>query len=219
MSLLTDENIDEIATIAVRTNNREVESTTNIPALRDRLHETRVSLTNLTKAIESGLAPEALVKRMVELEKEQKVIEAELKNEEKDVVHLEKAQVVYWLEQFKQGDIDDDDFRRLLIDLFVHSVTVWDEEDDHFKITIGYNLTSLENKTYRLTKGGTSSDFALNPPKTTAPETLINGFRGESRHTCIQFKPTRKLRSLRPQFVVYLAAASGIGLDPAGGSQ
>ena len=75
-----------------------------------------------------------------------------------------KAQVVYWLEQFKQGDIDDDDFRRLLIDLFVHSVTVWDEEDDHFKITIGYNLTSLENKTYRLTKGGTSSDFALNPP-------------------------------------------------------
>ena len=164
MSLLTDENIDEIATIAVRTNNREVESTTNIPALRDRLHETRVSLTNLTKAIESGLAPEALVKRMVELEKEQKVIEAELKNEEKDVVHLEKAQVVYWLEQFKQGDIDDDDFRRLLIDLFVHSVTVWDEEDDYFKITIGYNLTSLENKTYRLTKGGTSSDFALNPP-------------------------------------------------------
>ena len=164
MSLLTDENIDEIATIAVRTNNREVESTTNIPVLRDRLRETKLSLTNLTKAIESGLAPEALVKRMVELEKEQKVIEAELKNEEKDVVHLEKAQVVYWLEQFKQGDIDDDDFRRLLIDLFVHSVTVWDEEDDHFKITIGYNLTSLENKTYRLTKGGTSSDFALNPP-------------------------------------------------------
>lgn len=162
MSLLTDENIDEIATIAVRTNNREVESTTNIPALRSRLHETKVSLTNLTKAIENGLAPEALIKRMVELEREQKVIEAELKNEEKDVVHLEKAQVVYWLEQFKQGDIEDDDFRRLLIDLFIHSVTVWDEEDDHFKITIAYNLTSLENKTYRLTKGGTSSDFALN---------------------------------------------------------
>lgn len=164
MSLLTEENIDEIATISVRTNNREVESTTNIPALRSRLHETKVSLTNLTKAIESGLAPEALVKRMVELEKEQRVIEAELKNEEKDVVHLEKAQVVYWLEQFKQGDIEDDDFRRLLIDLFVHSVTVWDDEDDHFKITIAYNLTSLQNKTYRLTKGGRSSDFALNPP-------------------------------------------------------
>jgi hypothetical protein len=164
MSLLTDERIEEIATIAVRTNNKEVESTTNIPALRGRLHETRVSLENLTKAIESGLAPDALIKRMVELEKEQKIIEAELKNEEKDVLHLEREQVVYWLEQFKEGDIEDDDFRRLLVDLFVQSVTVWDEEDDHTKITIGYNLTSLENKTYHLAKGGTLSDFASNTP-------------------------------------------------------
>lgn len=164
MSLLTDESIEQIATIAVSTNNREVESTTNIPVLRSRLHETKVSLNNLTKAIESGLAPEALIKRMVELEKEQKIIEAELKNEEKDVVHLEKAQVVYWLEQFKQGDIEDEDFRRLLIDLFVHSVTLWDEDDNQTKITIAYNLTSLENKTYHLAKGGTLSDIELNTP-------------------------------------------------------
>ena len=165
MSLLTDENIETIADVAIRANAQELEHTTNIPSLRGRLHETRVSLENLTKAIESGLSPETLVKRMVELEKEKKILETELKNEEKDVVYLEKAQVIYWLEQFKDGDIEDEDFCRLLVDLFVNSVTVWDDEDDYFTITLAYNLTSLQNKTYRLSKGGTPlSDFTLNAP-------------------------------------------------------
>ena len=101
---------------------------------------------------------------MVALEKEKKTLEGELKRQEKGVVYLEKEQVIFWLEQFKDGNIEDEDFRRQLIDLFVNSVTVWDEPDDYFKITIAYNLTSLQDKTYRLPKGGTLSDFASNTP-------------------------------------------------------
>ena len=164
LSLLTPERIEEIATVAIQTNTYEVETTTDIPAIRGRLHETKLSLENITKAIEGGLAPETLVKRMVELEKEKKVLEGELKKEEKGVTYLDKEQVIYWLNQFKDGDIEDEDFRRQLIDLFVNSVTVWDEPDDYFKITIAYNLTSLQEKTYRLPKGGTLSDFASNTP-------------------------------------------------------
>lgn len=164
MALLTDERIEEIAEIAVRNSVHEVETTTDIPAIRTKLHETKLSLENITKAIETGLAPETLVKRMVELEKDKKTLEGELKKEEKGVVYLDKPQVIYWLEQFKGGDIEDEDFRRVLIDLFVNSVTVWDEPDDFFKVTIAYNLTSLQEKTYRLQKGGTQSDLALTAP-------------------------------------------------------
>lgn len=164
LSLLTEERIQEIATIAVQTNTHEVETSTDIPAIRSRLHETKLSLENITKAIETGAAPETLVKRMVELEKEKKTLEGELKRQEKGVVYLDKDQVIFWLEQFKDGNIEDEDFRRQLIDLFVNSVTVWDEPDDIFKITIAYNLTSLHEKTYRLPKGGTLSDFASNTP-------------------------------------------------------
>ncbi len=163
LSLLTDENIQEIARIAAATNTQDIENETHIPAIRGRLHETIVSLNNLTKAIESGQAPETLVKRMMELEKEKKFLTAELAKEERGVVYVDEAQVIYWLEQFKEGDIEDDEFRRVLIDLFVNSVTVWDEDDDMFKITIAYNLTSLPTKTYRLAKGGTSvSDMVSN---------------------------------------------------------
>jgi hypothetical protein len=166
LSLLTDERIEEIATIAVNTNKADVESSTDIVSLKGRLHETQVSLNNLLKAIESGLAPDTLVKRIAELEKDKKAIEAEIRNEERGVIFLDKEQVIFWLEQFKEGDIEDEDFKRVLIDLFVNSVTVWDDEPDgFFKITIAYNLTSLKTKTYRLNKDGRSeSDLEPNAP-------------------------------------------------------
>lgn len=45
-----------------------------------------------------------------------------------------------WLSQFLSGDIEDEDFRRHLIDTLINSVTVWDEPDGGYKITTVYNL-------------------------------------------------------------------------------
>lgn len=165
LSLLTDENIEHLATVACERNDYEIETGSPIPVIRDRIHQTEVSINNLTKAIETGATPDALVKRMVELEREKKDLSAQLKKEEDLVVPLEKEQVIFWLEKFKDGDIEDEEFCRLLIDLFVNSVTVWDEDDDMLKVTIAYNLTSLPTKTYRLTKDGTLSDFTGNAPE------------------------------------------------------
>lgn len=164
LSLLTDENIEHLATVACERNDYEIETGSPIPVIRDRIHQTEVSINNLTKAIETGATPDALVKRMVELEREKKDLSAQLKKEEELVVPLEKEQVIFWLEKFKDGDIEDEEFCRLLIDLFVNSVTVWDEDDNMLKVTIAYNLTSLPTKTYRLTKDGTLSDFTGNAP-------------------------------------------------------
>lgn len=164
LSLLTDENIEHLATVACERNDYEIETGSPIPVIRDRIHQTEVSINNLTKAIETGATPDALVKRMVELEREKKDLSAQLKKEEELIVPLEKEQVIFWLEKFKDGDIEDEEFCRLLIDLFVNSVTVWDEDNDMLKVTIAYNLTSLPTKTYRLTKDGTLSDFTGNAP-------------------------------------------------------
>ena len=92
---------------------------------------------------------------MIELEKQKKILESELKKEEKGVVYLDKEQVIFWLEQFKGGDIQDEEFCRMLIDLFVNSVTVWDNDDNSYKVVIAYNLTSIQQKAYRLTKDST----------------------------------------------------------------
>jgi len=163
LSMLTDENIELIASTAVQTNAREMESDTNIPAIRGKLHETEISLSNITKAIESGEVPQTLVKRMLELEKEKKSLEKDLKREEKKITLLDKELVVHWLEQFKNGDIEDEEFVKSLIDLLVNSVTVWDEPDGTFRVQIAYNLTDMPTKTYRLhpnDRDGTLSDLS-----------------------------------------------------------
>lgn len=164
LSLLTDEYIEQIATIACEKNQHEIELDSALPTIRDRIHQVDLSLNNLLKAIESGSAPDMLVKRMGELEKEKKDLQVQAKKESEDIVELDKAQVIYWLEQFRGGSIEDEEFCRMLIDLFVNSVTVWDEDDNTYKVTVAYNLTSLPTKTYRLNKGGTLSDFTSNAP-------------------------------------------------------
>ena len=162
ISLLTDENIDHLAEVACHKNAMENSEGSPIPLIKDRVHEVELSLTNLTRAIESGQAPDALVRRIMELEKEKKDLEGQIKKEEASLLTLDKEQVVYWLNKFKDGSIEDEEFCRMVIDLFVNSVTVWDEDDDYLKVTIAYNLTSLPTKTYRLGKDGRLSDFKSN---------------------------------------------------------
>jgi hypothetical protein len=198
LSLLTDERIEEIANVAVNANVQEIETASSIPSIRSRLHETQVSLDNIMKAIETGITPDTLVKRMAELEKEKKVLEAALKKEEREIVHLDKEQVIFWLEQFKNGDIEDEDFKRTIIDLFVNSVTVWDDDPDgYFKITIAYNLTSLTNKTYRLNKDGRLSDFVSNAPvEKSNPIILQSGYILVQSLTVKQPKKYERIGSL-----------------------
>ena len=181
LSLLTDEYIEQIATIACEKNQYEIELDSALPTIRDRIHQVDVSLNNLLKAIESGSAPDMLVKRMGELEKEKKDLQVQAKKESDNLIELDKAQVIYWLEQFRGGSIKDEEFCRMLIDLFVNSVTVWDEDDNTYKVTVAYNLTSLPTKTYRLNKGGTLSDFASNAPAwSCAPDVPVWQYRQRS---------------------------------------
>ena len=162
IQLLTDENIELIAQTAVDINNHEIESTTHIPAIKSKLEDIKKNLNNLLKAVESGEAPEILIKRMNELEKEKRNLEKQLSEEEKGIVYLDKYRIIYWLEQFKNGDIHNEDVKRNIINLFVNSVTVYDEDKKTYKIVIGYNLSNLQTKTYHLKTDGTFENVGQN---------------------------------------------------------
>lgn len=151
LNLLTDQLIDEIADMAIRQSEQDLINDTHIPQLTAQLSEVEKSITNITAAIEKGIASETLMNRLVQLEHEKKTINKEIKAEEKFVYRIDRDQIVFWLSQFKYGNIEDEDFRRRLIDLLVNSVTVWDEPDG-YKITTAYNLTSCKTKTFRVEK-------------------------------------------------------------------
>ena len=151
LNLLTDQLIDEIADMAIRQSEQDLINDTHIPQLTAQLSEVEKSITNITAAIEKGIASETLMNRLVQLEHEKKTINKEIKAEEKFVYRIDRDQIVFWLSQFKYGNIEDENFRRRLIDLLVNSVTVWDEPDG-YKITTAYNLTSCKTKTFRVEK-------------------------------------------------------------------
>lgn len=158
--------------MAIAQTDQDLKENTRIPELTERKKEVDKSIQNILKVIEKGVASDTLVNRLTELEKEAKNIEVLLKDEERYVFRIDKWQIVYWLKQFKNGDINDPDFRRHIIDLLVNSVTVWDEPDG-FRITTAYNLTSTPNRTYRVDNSTRCSDLeCLSPPLDAYPNSI-----------------------------------------------
>ena len=149
--MLTDELIEEMADLAVSQSEKEIADTTRIPALLDKLKEIEKSIKNIATAIEKGVASDTLMNRLTDLEKQKKTIERDLAEEQKDVIILDRVQIIYWLSKFKDGDIENETFRRQLIDLLINSVTVWDVPGG-YKITTAYNLTSCNSKTFHVTE-------------------------------------------------------------------
>lgn len=166
MELLTDEVIEELADMAISQSDRDLKENTRIPELTAKRNEVEGAIANITKAIEKGVASDTLLSRLTELEKQKKTLSREIQEEGKYIYQIDRHQVIFWLEKFKGGNIEDEQFRRLLIDLLVNSVTVWDEPDG-FRITTAYNLTSCKSKTFRISADITpGSDLrGLAPPQ------------------------------------------------------
>jgi hypothetical protein len=179
MLLLTDEYINELADMAVAQTETDLVENTHIPELTEKKAEIEKAIGNITKAIEKGVASDTLLTRLNELENEKKDIEKQLTIESQYVYIIDKPLVVYWLNQFRNGSVEDEEFRRHIIDLLVNSVTVWDDPDG-YKITAAYNLTSCKTKTFRVLKDNGvllegSSDLKRSTPPLDAYPNFIVG--------------------------------------------
>ena len=173
-SILTPENIEQIAQIAVNQSEEDILNNTRIPALQEKRDSTHKSIKNIVVAIEKGVASDTLMARLTELEQEEKFLSREIEEEEKGVIRLTVPMVIFWLEQFLNGDIEDEKFKRQLIDLLVNRVEVYDLPDgDKYKVTIYFNLTSHAPKSISVSMGSDVSGYA--PPNDANPNFLVVG--------------------------------------------
>ena len=146
INLIKPEAIEEIADMAIEALDKDLQNNTIIPNLRKQLEEINKSTNNLIKLAETGIVSSAISERLQELEVQRMQTEDALREAEAEIITLEKEQIVWWLSQFCNGNIDDPNFRKRVINLFVSSVTVWDEPDGTYKITSVYYLTSVKSK-------------------------------------------------------------------------
>jgi len=143
--------VGALAEAAVKQNKMDIQNDTLIPSLETELREINKGINNLVKLAEKGIISDTVTDRLQQLEREKRVVERRLVEASDDIIILEKEHIVWWLTRFLDGDINDEEYRRSLIDLFVNSVTVWDEPDmfiqqgySYFDTAAGYHDTFSE---------------------------------------------------------------------------
>ena len=124
--VLTDDNIELIATKAMEIIEKESEDKSVLEGLKDSLRDTEKRLKNILDLMEQGIATSSTKDRLLDLESRKEDLIAQIAREETKKPFLTKERIMFWLEKFKDGNVDNPDFRRKVIDALVNSVYVYD---------------------------------------------------------------------------------------------
>ena len=127
---------DVIEYLANRVVEIQAKDTANLrlEQLNTALKENQKAINNIMKAIEQGIITSTTKQRLMELEAQAEDLKMHIAKENIKKPIITKEHVIYWLNLFKQGDVSDPDFKVRLLDVFVHSVYVYNE-----KVIIAYN--------------------------------------------------------------------------------
>ena len=120
--------------------------------------EVRRGINNLVKAIEAGVFSEATKARLDELEAEQNSLQGMIAFEQSKVTTVTRAQILEYLEGFRNGNIDDPAFQKLLFTNFLIKVFL---DDDKYRVVFNY------------TDGQDTMEFPLTPDSIENAESAV----------------------------------------------
>ena len=153
--VLTDKEINRIAKEVVDYQKQE---NTTLDLLLRKKADVEKSLSNLLKALEAGIISATIQKRLTELEDEKSEIEISIAKEELRTKKLDETQVLNFLHRFKDGDANDINYRRQLIDCFVNRIYLFDD-----RMVLTFNTDSDTREiSFDLVKGSDMTNGA--PP-------------------------------------------------------
>lgn len=107
-----------------------------IQALTRQLKQVQGSLKNIMAAIEAGIFTSTTKTRLLELEDQEKKLRQTIETEKALRPTYTRERIIFWLEQFRGGNIHDSEFRSHLVSAFVNAVFLY---DDHIKIALNYS--------------------------------------------------------------------------------
>lgn len=165
--VLTDEMIEVISNNAVTLQNKERDKSI-LNGLKQKLKEKEKAIANLVKAIEAGAFSPSIQSRLSNLEEEKADIEGEIAMEQIEKPFITADQVRFYLEHFRDGDLEDESYCRDIIDIFVRAVYIF---DDKYYITYYYT-----NDPSRQAPPDGSDLQCFAPPKRKATKQKLCGF-------------------------------------------
>lgn len=139
LKMLTEEKIRFIAKKVAEECAKSPDNLT-AKALRKAIREADTAIENLWKAIEQGQAVEMLTERLNKRMAEKAELEAQFAIEENKKITLTEAQILAFLDYVCEMPSDDVNKRRAIINIFVHSIYLY---DDHFTLIINASKKPL----------------------------------------------------------------------------
>ncbi len=125
--LLSDENIARLS--------REVEAAcqadydnSSIKQLKAQIKATEEAIENLWRAIEAGQSVEMLTERITQCRAEKEDYENRLAVEQSRQITYTRPQVEAFLYYLQKGDLNDENKRRAMINIFLRAVYLWDDK-------------------------------------------------------------------------------------------
>lgn len=99
--------------------------------MKKSLSDVKKSIKNIVSAIEQGVFTASTKVRLEELEVEEKDLTAKLALINNESIRVTREQIIAYFESYRNGDVEDKDFQRMLFDTFVTKIFLF---DDHVKI-------------------------------------------------------------------------------------
>ena len=108
---------------------------TMTPVLKQQLQQCEMEIRNVMKAIRQGIITDTTKECLEELEEQRDSLKASIAQLALERRKFTKEEVVDWISRYKDGNINDPDYRREIVDTFVNSVYVY---DDRLLLTYNY---------------------------------------------------------------------------------
>lgn len=103
--------------------------------LNERLSEVNQRIDNLINAMEMGIVTKSTKAHLDELESQRGRIESDILKEQIQRDVLSREQIEFWLRSMKKLNLTNDDSKRRLVDTFVNSVYLYDDN----KAVVSFN--------------------------------------------------------------------------------
>lgn len=127
-SLLTDKNIEKISKKIYETCQKENNSNVVIKNLEKKEKQLHKKIDNLMEALENGQHIDMISQRITQNEKELEETQSQFILEMAKIFKLSEKEIKFFLTRLQDGDILDDSYRKVLVDMLVNSILVYDNE-------------------------------------------------------------------------------------------
>lgn len=139
LKMLTDEKIRYIAKRVAEECNKSPDNI-SVRELKKAIKKADEAIENLWKGIEQGHAVDMLTERLHQRQAEKEELETQLTIENNKRICLSEAQILAFLDYVCEMPLDDFNKRRAIINIFVHSIYLY---DDHFTLIINASKKPL----------------------------------------------------------------------------